>query len=149
MRLHLPNSPVLLQERLRLSELCLAHSAQRFILNQMNQITIDSEILGGIPVFTGTRVPVQSLFDYLESGDSLAEFLESFPDVPREQAVQVIEASSPAKTSDVCLRAPKGAKEKIAQGKRSAALGLISKRNRHPESGARQSKTTPNDIFDR
>ena len=59
----------------------------------MKDITIDPEILGGLPVFTGTRVPVQALFDYLEGGDSLDDFLESYPDVPREQAVRMLEAS--------------------------------------------------------
>ena len=44
----------------------------------------DPEILGGTPVFVGTRVPVKTLFDYLEAGDSLGEFLEDFPSVTRE-----------------------------------------------------------------
>jgi len=51
----------------------------------------DPEILGGTPVFVGTRVPVKSLYDYLEAGDSLDEFLDSFPSVSREQAVAVLE----------------------------------------------------------
>jgi len=51
----------------------------------------DPEILGGTPVFVGTRVPVKSLYDYLEAGDSLDEFLESFPSVSRDQAVAVLE----------------------------------------------------------
>ena len=51
----------------------------------------DPEILGGTPVFVGTRVPVKSLYDYLEAGDSLDEFLESFPSVTREQAVAALE----------------------------------------------------------
>ena len=51
----------------------------------------DPEILGGEPVFVGTRVPVKSLYDYLEAGDSLDEFLESFPSVSREQAVAALE----------------------------------------------------------
>lgn len=59
----------------------------------MNQIVIDSNILGGIPVFAGTRVPVKSLFDYLEAGDSLNAFLASFPDVERKQALEVLQAS--------------------------------------------------------
>ena len=59
----------------------------------MKDITIDPDILGGIPVFTGTRVPVQSLFDYLEAGDSVAEFIENFPDVSREQVITILEAS--------------------------------------------------------
>lgn len=51
----------------------------------------DPDILGGTPVFVGTRVPVKSLYDYLEAGDSLDEFLDSFPSVSREQAVAVLE----------------------------------------------------------
>jgi uncharacterized protein (DUF433 family) len=49
------------------------------------------EILGGAPVFTGTRVPVRNLIDYLEAGDSLDEFLKAFPSVTREQAVAALE----------------------------------------------------------
>ena len=51
----------------------------------------DPEILGGTPVFVGTRVPVKSLYDYLEAGDSLDEFLDSFPSVSREQAIAALE----------------------------------------------------------
>jgi len=51
----------------------------------------DPDRLGGTPVFVGTRVPVQSLFDYLEAGDSLEEFLHQFPSVRREQAVAALE----------------------------------------------------------
>ena len=47
--------------------------------------------MSGIPVFVGTRVPVQSLFDYLEGGDTLDEFLRQFPTVKREQAVAALE----------------------------------------------------------
>jgi len=49
------------------------------------------EILGGEPVFAGTRVPVKSLFDHLEAGDSIAEFLEGFPSVKREQVIALLE----------------------------------------------------------
>ncbi len=59
----------------------------------MKDITVDPEILGGIPVFSGTRVPVQNLFDYLEAGESVVQFMESFPDVTREQVIAVLEAS--------------------------------------------------------
>ncbi len=59
----------------------------------MKDIAIDPEILGGIPVFTGTRVPIKALFDYLEGGDSLSDFLEDYPDVAREQAIRILEAS--------------------------------------------------------
>lgn len=51
----------------------------------------DPGILGGTPVFFGTRVPVRTLLDYLEAGDSLMEFLEDFPTVSREQAVAALE----------------------------------------------------------
>jgi uncharacterized protein (DUF433 family) len=51
----------------------------------------DPEIMGGTPVFRGTRVPVQTLLDYLKAGHSLAEFLDDFPSVTREQAIAVLE----------------------------------------------------------
>ncbi|HEY4612672.1 MAG TPA: DUF433 domain-containing protein [Bacteroidota bacterium] len=50
-------------------------------------IHTDPEILGGTPVFRGTRVPIQNLFDYLEGGETLDEFLDDFPSVTREQAL--------------------------------------------------------------
>jgi uncharacterized protein (DUF433 family) len=59
----------------------------------------DPEIMGGTPVFVGTRVPVQSLFDYLEAGDSLEEFLEAFPTVEREQAIAALEIAREAVTA--------------------------------------------------
>lgn len=51
----------------------------------------DPEIMSGAPVFVGTRVPVQSLFDYLEGGDTLGEFLRQFPSVTRDQAIAALE----------------------------------------------------------
>ena len=51
----------------------------------------DPEILGGTPVFRGTRVPVKNLLDYLAAGDSLDQFLDDFPTVSREQAVAALE----------------------------------------------------------
>ena len=56
-------------------------------------ITRDPDVMHGSAVFRGTRVPVQTLFDYLESGESLDDFLEGFPTVKRELAVQVLEES--------------------------------------------------------
>ncbi len=56
----------------------------------------DPEILGGTTVFAGTRVPVQSLFDYLEGGESLDEFLRQFPSVKREQAIAALEIARDA-----------------------------------------------------
>ena len=51
----------------------------------------DLSVLGGTPVFAGTRVPVKSLFDHLEAGDSIEDFLEGFPSVQREQVVRLLE----------------------------------------------------------
>ena len=51
----------------------------------------DPDILGGTPVFVGTRVPVRALFDYLEGGESLDEFLRQFPSVKREQAIAALD----------------------------------------------------------
>jgi len=51
----------------------------------------DPDILGGTPVFVGTRVPVKTLLDYLEDGQSLPEFLDDFPTVQRDQAITVLE----------------------------------------------------------
>ncbi len=57
-------------------------------------LVIDPDILGGQPVFKGTRVPVESLFDHLESGISLDEFLEDFPTVSKDQAVAALEIAA-------------------------------------------------------
>jgi uncharacterized protein (DUF433 family) len=54
-------------------------------------VSQSAEILGGTPVFAGTRVPVQTLIDYLEGGDSIDEFLDGFPTVTREQVIAFLE----------------------------------------------------------
>jgi uncharacterized protein (DUF433 family) len=59
-------------------------------------ITVDPDILGGTPVFKGTRVPVKTLFEYLESNYTLDEFLECFPSVTRAAARRVLESSESA-----------------------------------------------------
>ena len=59
-------------------------------------ITVDPEILGGTPVFKGTRVPVKTLFDYLEDNYPLDEFLKCFPTVTREMACKLLERSESA-----------------------------------------------------
>jgi uncharacterized protein (DUF433 family) len=59
-------------------------------------ITVDLDILGGTPVFKGTRVTVKTLFEYLENNYTLDEFLECFPSVTRELARQVLESSESA-----------------------------------------------------
>ena len=56
----------------------------------------DPDILGGTPVFVGTRVPLQNLIDYLEAGDSIDDFLESFPTVKRKQAIAALELAREA-----------------------------------------------------
>ena len=56
-------------------------------------IQSNPEILGGVPLFAGTRVPVRSLFDHLEAGDSIDDFLKGFPSVRREQVIALLEIS--------------------------------------------------------
>jgi len=65
-------------------------------MSSSDLITIDPDILGGTPVFKGTRVPVNTLFDYLGDNYSLDEFLECFPSVTREMACRVLERSESA-----------------------------------------------------
>ena len=62
-------------------------------------IVSDPEILGGTPCFRGTRVPVHSLIDFLEAGDSLDEFLDNFPSVSREAAIAALEEAKALLTS--------------------------------------------------
>ena len=63
-------------------------------------VIVDPEIQSGAPVFSGTRVPVKNLFDYLEEGDSLEVFLDQLPSVSREMAVAVLEQAREALTHD-------------------------------------------------
>ena len=70
------------------------------MINQNLVVHRNPEILGGTQVFVGTRVPVKNLFDYLEAGDSLDVFLDSFPDVSREQAVAALEQAMQALLAD-------------------------------------------------
>jgi len=66
---------------------------------QLKVIHSDPDILGGTPVFVGTRVPVQNLIDCLEAGDSLDDFLNSFPSVEKKQAVAALEIAREALVS--------------------------------------------------
>ena len=59
-------------------------------------VKIDPEIMSGAPCFTGTRVPIQNLIDYLEGGDSIEDFLDDFPSVSREQVVAFLAAGNAA-----------------------------------------------------
>ena len=63
------------------------------IKNQNRIVHSDPEILGGTPVFVGTRVPLRNLIDYLEGGHSLDEFLDDFPSVSRDQAIAALETA--------------------------------------------------------
>ena len=65
-----------------------------------NLITVDPEIHSGTPVFVGTRVPIKTLFDHLEAGDSIDVFLDDFPSVSRELAVAVLEQARAALVPD-------------------------------------------------
>lgn len=64
------------------------------------RVISDPEILGGTPVFVGTRVPVRIIFEHLEAGDSLEVFLQDFPSVSRELAIQVLEDARMALVPD-------------------------------------------------
>lgn len=66
-------------------------------------ISIDPETMGGTPVFTGTRVPIQTLFDYMEGGDDLNEFLDDYPTVSKELAIQVLEMAKKSLTAEKIL----------------------------------------------
>ncbi len=66
-------------------------------------INIDPETMGGTPVFTGTRVPIQTLFDYIEGGDDLNEFLDDYPSISREAAILVLEMAKKSLTTEKML----------------------------------------------
>ena len=67
------------------------------------QVSIDPEIMSGAPVFTGTRVLIQNLFDYIEGGEDLASFLEDFPSVTKEAALSVLGMAKKTMTSEKVL----------------------------------------------
>ena len=66
-------------------------------------INIDPETMGGTPVFTGTRVPIQALFDYIETGETLDEFLENFPSVKKAFAIEVLQMAEKSITTEKIL----------------------------------------------
>jgi uncharacterized protein (DUF433 family) len=66
-------------------------------------INIDPEIMGGTPVFSGTRVPIQTLFDYLEGGDTFEEFLDDFSSITKDQVVEVLELAKKTITTEKVL----------------------------------------------
>jgi uncharacterized protein (DUF433 family) len=66
-------------------------------------ININKEILGGKPVFSGTRVPIQNLFDYIEGGYTIEEFLDGFPSVTKEQVLELLKIAENVLISDKVL----------------------------------------------
>ena len=64
---------------------------QRLMLQDFPMISVSPEIMGGTPVFAGTRVPIQTLLDYLKAGESIDDFLDGFPTVTREQVITLLE----------------------------------------------------------
>jgi len=70
---------------------------------KIDAINIDPEIMGGTPVFKGTRVPVKTLFDYVGTGESLDEFLIDFPSVKKVQALQVLKFAGKVVISEKVL----------------------------------------------
>jgi uncharacterized protein (DUF433 family) len=78
------------------SEATLESGAGRgytFNMREEKIIQSDPDILGGTPVFRGTRVPIRSLFEHLEGGESIDDFLEGFPSVRRDQVIALLEIS--------------------------------------------------------
>ncbi len=68
-------------------------------------ITIHPDLLSGAPAFTGTRVPIQALFDYIEGGDPLDAFLADFPNVTRDHAIAVLELAKKAAITEAARSA--------------------------------------------
>ena len=64
------------------------------MLKNAPMISVSPEVMGGTPVFMGTRVPIQTLMDYLKEGESIDDFLEGFPTVTREQVIGLLEEAS-------------------------------------------------------
>ncbi len=67
------------------------------------QVSIDPEIMSGAPVFAGTRVPIQNLFDYIKCGEDLSEFLDDFPSVSKEAALAILEMAKKSLTTEKLL----------------------------------------------
>lgn len=70
---------------------------------RFGQVSIDPEIMSGAAVFAGTRVPIKNLFDYIEGGEPLSEFLDDFPSVTKEAALTVLEMAKKTLTTEKVL----------------------------------------------
>ena len=66
-------------------------------------ISVSKDVMGGMPVFAGTRVPVRTLIDYLAAGDNIDDFLEGFPTVRREQVIDFLKQAEKALTSSTSV----------------------------------------------
>ena len=66
-------------------------------------VSIDPEVMSGTPVFAGTRVPIQNLFDYIEGGEDLSDFLDDFPSVSKEAAIALLQMAKKTLTSEKLL----------------------------------------------
>jgi uncharacterized protein (DUF433 family) len=75
-------------------------SMEASMAKRLSVVHSDPEILGGTPVFVGTRVPLRNLFDYLERGHGIDEFLDAFPTVSKEQAIAALENAHEALSAD-------------------------------------------------
>ncbi len=69
-------------------------------------LVLTPETMSGTPVFTGTRVPIQAIFDYIETGETLNEFLENFPTVRKEYAIEVLQMARKTLTTEKVLHGP-------------------------------------------
>jgi uncharacterized protein (DUF433 family) len=70
------------------------------MINKTSVVHSDPDILGGTPVFVGTRVPLRNLFDYIERGHDIDEFLDAFPSVSREQTIAILDNANEVLTAD-------------------------------------------------
>ncbi len=70
---------------------------------QYGAVSIDPEVMSGTPVFSGTRVPIQNLFDYIEGGDDLEAFLDDFPSVSKDDVLAVLEMAKKSITTEKML----------------------------------------------
>jgi uncharacterized protein (DUF433 family) len=93
---HAPSFACLRRCQPSLIQLPEARGMLEGVMDPKQIVHADPEILGGTPVFVGTRVPVDALIDFLESGDTIEGFLENYPGVSREQVVAFLEEASQA-----------------------------------------------------
>ena len=90
-------------DQVTMKQFCNFETHQIITTMNYGAINIDPETMGGTPVFTGTRVPVQALFDYIETGETLDEFLENFPSVKKDLAIKVLQMAEKSITSEKIL----------------------------------------------